>query len=65
MKAPVRSQAVIEILNSGGTAVYNNKVQLTESFSSTFIDTSVFPAGMYFVRIKDGNKTTVKKLILQ
>lgn len=65
VKAPVRSQAMIEILNSGGTSVYNTKVQLTESFYSTFIDTSVFPAGMYFVRIKDGNKTTVKKLILQ
>lgn len=65
VKAPVRSQAVIEILNSGGSSVYNTKVQLTESFSSTFIDTSVFPAGMYFVRIKDGKKTTVKKLILQ
>jgi arabinogalactan endo-1,4-beta-galactosidase len=46
----------IEILNLAGTLVFKNN-------STTRIDMSNYKNGIYLVRIKEGNRTVVKKLV--
>lgn len=46
----------IEILNLAGALVLKNN-------STTRIDMTNFKSGIYLVRIKQGNKTVVKKLV--
>jgi len=46
----------IEILNLAGTLVFKNN-------STTRIDMSNYKKGIYLVRIKEGNRTIVKKLV--
>jgi len=54
---PVR----IEVLDLVGNIVYEDEAFTTQ----TAIDLSVFPKGMYFVRIKGDNEFVTRKLIIQ
>jgi hypothetical protein len=58
------SDAEIKINNALGQLVYNSNTQLNAE-NRTTINTSGLASGMYFVTIKNGEQTQIKKLIIK
>lgn len=54
----------IEIMNLQGQILYRNVINDPTGFSE-IIDLTKFGKGLYFLRINDGNKTMVEKILIQ
>src|SRR5690606_23770724 len=60
----ISSTAEIRINNALGQLVYNSNTQLNAENRVT-VNTSSFASGMYFVAIKNGEQTQIKKLLVK
>jgi methionine-rich copper-binding protein CopC len=54
----------IEIMNLQGQIIFKNVINDPTGFSE-YIDLTKFGKGLYFLRINDGNKATVEKILIQ
>ncbi|MCK4631110.1 MAG: T9SS type A sorting domain-containing protein, partial [Bacteroidales bacterium] len=53
----------IEIMNMQGQIIFKNVINDPTGFSE-YIDLTKFSKGLYFLRINDGNKATVEKILI-
>jgi hypothetical protein len=53
----------IEIMNLQGQILYRNVINDPSGFSE-YIDLTKFGKGLYFLRINDGNKALVEKILI-
>ncbi len=61
-----QSQAVdFELINTVGQAVYSYRLQSREGKNHLFFNTSLFPVGLYTLKIRQGNVVTVEKVVIQ
>lgn len=65
MSAPVRTAIELEMINAQGKITYTTRENIDQNKSTVVINTSIFPAGFYTLKIQDGQHVTAKKLIIQ
>jgi hypothetical protein len=56
----IASKANLELLNAGGEKIADYQI-----FREDFLDLSSFPAGVYFLKVKEAESLTMHKVIIQ
>ena len=64
MQNALMERHLIEILDPAGRVIWNKQIEIQASIVQTGIDLSAQAAGLYFVRVSNGESSTLKKLIL-
>jgi len=58
---PEARKVEISVYDVSGRNIYSNKVMRNSGFYSEVIDVSKFASGVYFVKVKAGNRTDIRK----
>jgi hypothetical protein len=67
IQCQIESPQVIdfELINLIGQTVHSHQLNAKEGYSQLQIATRLFPAGLYSLRIKQGNTVTIKRVVVQ
>jgi hypothetical protein len=57
--------AEITIINGLGTSVLRKRAAVTEGKSVTKLDVSTLASGIYFVKVQQGETSSMEKLVIQ
>ena len=63
-KSIAKGTVDITVTNSVGNIVLQNKATVVEGDNRKQLDVSKLPAGMYFIKIQNGDKTQVAKIMV-
>jgi len=58
------SDLILELVNISGQVVYRNQVKSVYSYNEQ-IDASAFAKGVYYLKVNDGEKVKIEKVVIQ